>query len=184
MMSPTWDEEEKMRFLRCLHIFLIILFSLSFAQEIPAPSCPAILNYIEENLPYCGILKNSHGFVYVDLDDEYIHKLITFIQQDGFQEPPYFGDAGLVGAHITVIYPEETTKYGIQEIEECGEIISFVPKDCRAVHPPRWKRIDEVYFIAIEAPQLDKIREKYGLPKREYDFHITIGVKPKLAKSA
>lgn len=173
-----------MRFLRCLYIFLMALFATSVAQEIPAPSCPMILNYTDKNLPHHGILKNSNGFVYVDLDDEYIHKLITFIQQDGFEEPPYFGDPGLVGAHITVMYPEEATKYGVKEIRECGEMVSFVPKKCQVVHPPRWKEIDEVYFIVVDAPQLDQIRKKYGLPKREHDFHITIGVKPKMAKAA
>jgi hypothetical protein len=81
-------------------------------------------------------------------------------------------------------YPEEMTKYGVKEIKECGEMISFVPTRCQVVHPPRWKKVDEVYFVVVEAPQLDKIREKYGLPKREYDFHITIGVKRKIAKSA
>lgn len=126
------------------------------------------------------MLKSSDGFVYIDLDDEYVHKLTPFIQQEGFQEPPYFEEAGLVGAHITVIYPEEVIKYGIKEIEECGENISFVPKSCQVAYPPRWKGIDQVCFIVVEAPLLDEIREKYGLPKREYDFHITIGVKPKL----
>lgn len=173
-----------MSFFGYIQVFLITLFATSFAQEIPAPSCPVILSYIEQNLPHHGTLRSSNGFVYIDLDDEYVHKLITFIQQDGFQEPPYFGDASLVGAHITVIYPDETTKYGIKEMEECGEVISFVPKKCQVVHPPRWKEIDEVYFIVVDAPQLDQIREKYGLPKREYDFHITIGVKPKMAKCA
>lgn len=173
-----------MRFLKYIHIFLVLFFATSVANEIPAPACTVILNYIQKNLPHCGKLTKSNGFVYVDLDDEYVHKLITFIQQDGFQEPPYFGDASSVGAHITVIYPEEITKYGVMDIKECGEVISFVPKECQLVHPPRWKEIDEVYFIVVESPQLDRIREKHRLPKREYDFHITIGVKPKVAKSA
>lgn len=168
-----------MRFLRYVHIFLIALFATSFAQELSVPSCPEILSAIEEKLPHCGTLRSSNGFLYVDLDDEYVHQLITFIQKEGFLEPPYFG-AGLVGAHITVAYPDETTKYGIEEIEECGEEISFVPQTCQVVHPPRWKEIDEVYFVVVESTQLDQIREKYGLPRKEYDFHITIGVKPKI----
>lgn len=138
-----------------------------------------ILSYIEQNFPHHGTLRSSNGFVYVDLDDEYVHKLITFIQQDGFQEPEI-----PVGAHITFMYPDETIKYGINEMEDCGEVISFVPKKCQVVHPPRWKEIGEVYFIVVDAPQIDQIREKYGLPKREYDFHITIGVKPKMVKCA
>jgi len=75
-------------------------------------------------------------------------------------------------------------KYGVERIQECGETIDFVPKECQVVHPPRWKAIDKVYFVVVEAPELDRIREKYGLLKRKYPFHITIGVKPKMAKAA
>lgn len=168
-----------MIFCRYISVLLIALFASSFAQEIPAPSCSLILNHIENHLPQQGILKNSNGFVYVDLDDDYIHSLIMFLQQDDFQEPPYFGDPGLVGAHISVIYPEEMIQYGIKDIEECGEIISFVPKICQVVYPLKSKEIDQVYLVIVDSPQLNILREKYGLPKREYDSHITIGVKPK-----
>ena len=84
----------------------------------------------------------------------------------------------LVGAHITVMYSDEIKKYGVERIQECGETIYFIPKECQIVHPPKWQEIDEVYFVVVEAPELDRIREKYRLPKRKYEFHITIGVKP------
>lgn len=171
-----------MYFFRYLFIATTIICQSCIARE--TPSCPKMLNYIQNSLPHFGILKNSGGFVYLDVDDEYIHKLVAFIQDDGFEEPPYFGSADLVGAHITVIYPDEVKKYGIKEVQECGETIHFTPKECKVVHPPRWQEIDEVYFIVVEAPELDRIREKHGLPKREYDYHITIGVKPKIAKAA
>lgn len=170
-----------MRSLKYL-VLLIIIFSSCVAQE--APSCPSILNYIEKNLPHSGILKNAEGFVYVDVDDAYIHKLIAFIENDGFEEPPYFGNSHLVGAHITVIYPEEMKKYNVPRIQESGDIIYFVPKECKVAHPPKWRKIEEVYFIVVEAPELDRIRAEYGLPKHQYEFHITIGVKPKTAKAA
>jgi len=148
----------------CSKIFLVAILN-----------CAPIIDYIHENLPNYGVLKQSDGFVYVDLDDEYVHSLISFIEEEGFQEPPYFGDSTLVGAHITVIYPHEMT--GANQIKECGEVIEFTPQQCQVVHPPRWKKVDEVYFITVDCPQLDKIRERYHLPKREYPFHITIGIK-------
>lgn len=143
------------------------------------PGCQNILNCALRQLPNWGILRNSEGFVYVELEDEFIHKLVEFIRQDGFEEPPYFGKSNLVGAHATVIYPDEMVQYDIDEIQETGQIIFFEAKDCRIVKPPRWKEIEEVYFIVVDSPELDKMREQYGLPKREYEFHITIGVKPK-----
>jgi hypothetical protein len=173
-----------MRAFLFIKVFLILVFTVAFAGEIPARSCPEIINYIEENLAHHGTLRKSGGFVYLDLDDEYVHQLITFIENDGFEEPPYFGEEGLVGAHITVMSASETKKYGISEIKECGEEIYFVPKKCQVVNPFGWDRMEEVYFIVVEASRLDAIREEYGLPKSEHDFHITIGVKPKIAQSA
>lgn len=122
--------------------------------------------------------------MYVDLDDAYIHKLVTFIQDKGFEEPPYFGNGNLVGAHISVIYPSELEKGEIEKIQEFGEEIHFEIKACEVVHPPKWQGIDEVYIIVVESPELDRIRMKYGLPAKKYDFHITIGVKPKIVEAA
>lgn len=175
-----------MLFLKFKRILLVAIFTNSFGQEtsFSVPQCVVILRYVEENFPCRGVLKISHGFVYVDLDDKYVHKLITFLTQDGFKEPPYFGNTDLVGAHITVASPEETERYRLKEIQECGDVIPFTLKRCEVVHPPKWKEIDELYLIVVESPELDKIRKKYGLPKQEYDFHITIGVKPKVAHSA
>lgn len=158
----------KLKILVFLSIFVISCFGCLAAE---APSCSKLIEYAEHQLPHWGVLKNSDGFVYVDLDDDYIHQLVGLI--DGYEEPPYFEGMYTAGAHISVIYPNEK----VGEIEECGQMIPFTIKDCQVVHPPRWKEIDEVYFIVVEAPELDALRMKYGLPKREYEFHITIGIK-------
>lgn len=127
---------------------------------------------------------DSDNFVYVDVDDDYIHKLVEFIKADGFEEPPYFGGPNMHGAHITVMYPKEVKDYGIKQIEEEGMKIFFDLKSCKTVRPPNWPDIEWVYFITVDAPTLTKIRQKYGLPQREYEFHITIGVKRCQLKAA
>ena len=162
--------------------FAVLLLSggLSLAQEVP--SCSKILDYVDNQLPHCGVLKNSQRFVYVAVDNDYIHKLVTFINEAGFEEPPYFGD--LVGAHLSVIYPDEVKNYGIGAIEECGEIIYFTPQGCKIVPPETMQGVEAMYVIVVEAPQLDWIRKKYGLPQKKYPFHITIGVKPTVAQAA
>ncbi|MBS3904290.1 MAG: hypothetical protein KGZ39_03065 [Simkania sp.] len=167
---------------RCLLITMLLACCNCIARD--APSCSRVLDYINKQLPHCGVLKESNGFVYLDVTDDYIHKLISIIQENGFEEPPYFGSSELVGAHITVVYQNEAKKYGVGEIQEQGETICFTPKGCKVVHPPHWQEVDEIYLVVIEAPELDRIRKKYGLPRREYDFHITIGVKPKAIKAA
>ena len=162
---------------RYLCVALICVFSGCIAEE--APATPKVLHYVQDHLPKSGVLKLSEGFLYVDVDDAYIHKLISFIEEQGYEEPPYFGGPEMAGAHISVVYAEESKEYGLGEIEECGMTIAFTPKECQVVHPSKWKKVEAVYLIVVEAPELDRIRVKYGLPKREYDFHITVGIKPK-----
>jgi hypothetical protein len=138
-----------------------------------------ILNFILAHLPKRGTLrKDERGMVYVKVDNNYIHKLIDFIKQEGFDTPPYFGE-GLHGAHITVMTPEELLYYAVSDLKECGQVVRFEPKECKIVHPETWKPGELAYLITIEAPLLHKLRKKYGMPERQYDFHITVGVRPK-----
>lgn len=170
-----------MKFMKWCLLFLTTIYQSVLAQEISF--FPQILTYIENCLPLYGTLVKTGDFIYLDVDDQYVYKLISFIEKDGFQAPPYFGSPDLVGAHITVIYPDEAKKYKIKDIEEHGEKIYFSPKICQIVHPPQWEGIDEIFLVVVDSPELDKIRQKYGLPQKRYNFHITIGVKPKVAHS-
>jgi hypothetical protein len=166
----------------CLFLYVTVFACLSaFAQD---DISSQLISYTKRNLPCCGKLKSESGFVYVNVDDRYIHDLIPFLEDLGFEKPPYFGREDLVGAHITVIYPKEMQEYALSAIEEVGKSIAFTPLYCKIVSPPTWKEIDLVYLIVVEAKELDDIRIKYGLPKQKYDYHITIGVKAKDKKAA
>lgn len=157
-----------------LALLAIVYQSHSFGQSVHSER---LLNYIMTSLPKYGILRrDERGLIYVKIDNNYIHKLIAYIQDEEFEVPPYFGE-GLHGAHITVISPEEVIYYALGEIIECGQVICFQPKTCRIVHPPTWASGEKAFLITIEAHELEKLREKYQLPKNKYDFHITIGIK-------
>ncbi|MDX8430418.1 MAG: hypothetical protein SNF33_01220 [Candidatus Algichlamydia australiensis] len=75
---------------------------------------------------------------------------------------------------VSLIFPNEYKKI---EFEELGMSIPFQLKGYGSVKPQKLEGVDEVYFLVIEAPELDAIRKKYGLPQKKYEFHITIGVK-------
>lgn len=155
-----------------LSLLFILLCCSSFANVV----CDKIKNYIFENLPETGILKqDAMGYVYVDLDDRYINKLIEFIQKEGYERPPYFSPPNGHGAHITVIYADEAKKIG--KINEVGREIAFKIKDCKVIHPHQHPELDGIYLITVQAPLLKRIRKKYGLPPQKYDLHITIGWK-------
>jgi len=151
-----------------IHILLLLLCSLGFADSHQA------LEFALEYLPQTGILQQDEtGFVYIDIDDAYIHALIPFLKEEGFEKPPYFERANGHGAHISVIYANE----GItSELEERGSLIAFQIKECQIVHPPQWPDF-EFLLITLECPILDAIRQKYGLPPTKYAYHITIGIK-------
>jgi hypothetical protein len=164
-----------------LLFFLLALVSQAIGDVV---FNPALLDYMEKNMPQRGVIKTTRTFVFVDVDDDYIHKLITFIQEEGFQEPPYFGNPYDEGAHISIIYNDEKAEFGVGDIDECGQVVHFIPKACHIVYPVQWKAVDAVYCLEVEVPELDRIREKYGLPPKKYPFHITIGVKYKTPQAA
>ncbi len=171
------------------YFFLSLIVAVSNWLVAHAPFSEEVLSYIQTKLPLAGVLKKSGNFVYVAVDKAYVHKLIALIHEAGFEEPPYFADAGLVGAHITVINEAECLYYNIKDIPDCGKIIQFTPKNCQIIHldhprSPLSEETDELYLIVVDAPELHQIREKYRLPPAQYDFHITIGVKLKTAQPA
>ena len=173
-----------MWFWRFVCLGFIAYATLFLEAEEPAFN-KEILAYVKTNLEMRGTLcQNAEGFVYVKVDDEYIHKLVQFLAGQGFEEPPYFGRAELVGAHISVIYTQELQQKPLENIVELGQSIVFEPIECKVVQPPTWPEVEAVYLIAITAPELAKIRQKYGLPESKYAFHITIGIKRAAAKAA
>ena len=136
-----------------------------------------MINFIFSCLPKHGILrKDEQGLVYVKIDNNYIHQIVEFIKHEGFVPPPYFGE-GKHGAHITVMTPEETLYYALGDIKECGRLIKFEPKNCQIVYPEAWGPGQQACLITVEAPALHHIREKYKIPQKKYEFHITVGVR-------
>ena len=145
------------------------LWLFLFAFQAFALDCQKMLDYVFENLPECGTLKqDKYGFTYVDIPDDYIYGLVP----EGFEPPDYFGPE-LVGAHISVIYQPEAVEYNlVGKVKETP--VSFTVTDCAIVHPDP---DSELCILVVESPKLERIRKFYGLPKAKYPFHITIGVR-------
>src|SRR5215831_10080616 len=101
-------------------LFLALLILTSSGLR---ANCKEMLDYIFENLPEYGtLMQDERGFVYVDLPNDYIHKLYPMIDEEGFDEPPYFVRPRMYGAHISVIYASEAKEHGIK-IQEGGQTI-------------------------------------------------------------
>ncbi len=170
--------------MRFLHLAFLLLLSFGLL-EAKAPGSDKISDYIFDHLDTIGTLeKDKYGFVYVKIDDDFIYKLYELIQDQGFKPPPYFGGVEMHGAHISVIYSGESDHYRIGDIEEVGSKIKFSCKECEIVHPKNWHGVTDAYTITVDAPSLQKLRKKYGLPKAAHNFHITIGIKRESGKAA
>lgn len=115
-----------------------------------------------------------NNLIYLDITDEYIHQLYPLLDNKNITKPNYFG-TGSVGAHISVIYPEEKNVF---LSEELGKQHHFSIKDMLAVKI----ELKTYYAISVESNTLLQLRRKYNLPDllnfkgHSIDFHITIGV--------
>jgi hypothetical protein len=126
-----------------------------------------------------GVLKQTRdGFVYVDVPDEMIYGLIDAVDAEDIKKPPYWQKSfDKIGAHISVIGKTDSQNKKIQEI---GNNIEYSIVGVKQTKPDSWDEMDKVYFISVKSPQLETLRQKYGLPKKHHghEFHITFAVKP------
>lgn len=113
----------------------------------------------------------------LNIDDAYIHQLFPLLDDERIKKPNYFGKKA-IGAHITIIYPEESKNIHAHDLQQEH---SFFVKDVVTAEIAQ-----KIYYILlVDSPSLLQLRRKYNLPDllcfKGYSvgFHITIGVKEK-----
>jgi 2H phosphodiesterase-like protein len=169
-------------FIQKIFIVLILTAALSssaFAKE----------DYQVENQPHVietvvqfqqkGILKQKdNGYLYVEVSKDYISETLPLIDAQGKIVPPrhYTSKKG-IGAHISVMYENEQILNEIWEIKELGQEFTFSVMELRTVKLNKNNKVQKLWLVAVSAPELEKLREGYGLPSKlkGHDFHITIG---------
>ncbi len=132
-----------------------------------------VVEYAKANLPQEGkLVAKSDGFVYLKVDDNYIHALFPMLglENKGFREPPYFRSPQSPGAHISVFNEDENVKP-----EEIGKSFHFEPIKILIIRTSK----DTYAVLQVSSPELEELRKKYGLsPKLQgHDFHISIAKK-------
>jgi len=136
-------------------------------------NAPTIIDAVSHLKQKGQLATSKNNLVYLDIDDAYIHKLFPLLRDHQIKMPDYFGD-GSVGAHITVIYPEENKKVNAHDLHQEHR---FFVKDIVTVEIA----LKTYYVLLIESPSLLRLRKKYNLPDllsfKGYSigFHITIG---------
>ena len=168
-------------------LFLTLMFAIASVQSTYSPALYAqdaavieslswteVVEYARETLPLqATLVSNDEGFIYLDVDDAYIHKLYPLLglTDDGFKKPPYFRRPDGIGAHITVFYVHENVLP-----DEIGDTFTFDLTDIVVVRATR----DASYAILqVNSPELETLRKKYGRPGKinGHELHISLAKK-------
>jgi len=124
-----------------------------------------------------GFIKfDSSGFLCVDIDDDYIHRIFPLIKIDHLGKPKYFDEkTNFIGAHISIIYPEENPA--------TSPNITDTLCDFKIVNLFHARLEDKSYYaLKIIAPELTNFRIKMGLSKQltlkgcTVPLHVTVAV--------
>jgi hypothetical protein len=124
-----------------------------------------------------GILVQSGSYVFLNIDNAYIHELFDLLDPAyDAQKPDYFSSEKSAGAHITVFYNEEDVQFDPKEVGKCH---TFSVIDLHKVTLNN----KEYFVLMISSPSLRELRIKHNLTDKprykgySIDFHITIAVK-------
>jgi hypothetical protein len=126
-----------------------------------------------------GVLKQKeNGYLYLEVPNTFISEILPLIDAPGTIVPPrHYSSKKGIGAHISVMYENEQIENEIWEIEELGNEYTFAVLELRTVKLNQNNKMRKLWLLAVDAPALEQLRERYGLsPKlKGHDFHITIG---------
>ncbi len=163
---------------RLLFSALLVLVLTNCQRSLIKPEDSAlswhdIVIYAQEHLPLRGTLvQKANGYVYLKVDDRFIHDLFPKLKASAsFKKPPYFRRDDAPGAHISVFYENEHVTP-----QELGGEFKFRLKEIIEVHP---KKNLSYIVLRLDAPELEKLREKYGRSAKinNNEFHITLAKK-------
>ena len=118
---------------------------------------------------------SPNGLTYLDIDDNYIHTLYPLLPFKNISKPKYFND-NAIGAHISVIYPEENRIILAHDLNQAHHF--EVTGIYTALHNAK-----RYFVVGVSSPSLLALRTGYQLPEKPVfknlgvDFHITIAVR-------
>ena len=101
-----------------------------------SPSEETILKLVDK-LPKEGFVsKNPSGYVFLDLDDDWIFALQKEMEKFGYEIPPYFTGDQAVGAHVTIVPSSIGKRFEPGEID-IGRKIKFNVESAGPTYPNR-----------------------------------------------
>jgi len=127
--------------------------------------------------------QTTQGYVYLDIDNQFILALLPYLAIHGLSRPPYFNlFHSPDGAHIPVIPAREAYFHSIGPIREAGLEYSFEIEGLYSIKPNHWPEIEEIWYFKIKCPELEQLRKKYFLPAlpNSHPMVIATAIKPSI----
>ena len=149
----------------------------------PHPRGPSDKDVMEivSTLPKHGyVTMNSTGYVFLDLDDDWIFKLGDVMAEYGFETPPYFYGTEPTGAHVTMVPANLSSRFSKDNVP-LGKKVNFQVVKAKVFYPKRrWYGTEAGYFVWIKSNELLKISRSLAGPRYNPSygmFHIVVGVR-------
>lgn len=130
--------------------------------------------------------RNDQGYIYLDVDNQFILALLPFLIAQGLSRPPYFNlFSSPVGAHIPVISSRESFFNEIGPIQELNREFSFEIEGFYSVRPSLWPEVEQVWYFKAISSGLEQLRRKYFLSALPggHSFAIATAIQPARAKT-
>lgn len=127
---------------------------------------PSMLSYAKSKLQNRGVIEQGPGgLAYLKVPDSYIKELFQQIHIPGYE---------MANVHQVSIFNENEAR-SVTLLQELGRTVQFKPLGFYTVVVDD----QEFFMLAIDAPELSQIRQKYGLSEQleNHAFNITIGVR-------
>jgi hypothetical protein len=122
-----------------------------------------------------GIMQQRGDYCYLNIDDCYIHQLYPLLAHyERVEKPDYFNEPNPIGAHISVIYPEEMVRVLPSQMDEKHRF--SVSGLIKAQYGTK-----DYFLLSVVAPSLSVFRQLQYLSPRpiwkrqDIMFHIYCG---------
>ena len=118
------------------------------------------------------------GWIFLAVPNALVRAVFATMVEPGISLPTR---DGALQAHISVMRPAEIEQLGGpgKLANDRGKRYRYSLGRMKTVEPHNDDQISRVWFLEVHRPELNALRNSYGLPTPKYPYHITVAVRRK-----